>query len=68
MCDGPEFIATALREWLSNIGVKTLYITPASPCENGYCEIFNSMLRDELLAGEIFYDLREAKALIEGRN
>ena len=64
--NGPEFIAKALREWLGRIGVKTLYITPASPWENGYCESFNSKLRDELLAREIFYDLREAKALIEG--
>ncbi len=64
--NGPEFIAIALREWLGNIGVKTLYITPASPWENGYCESFNSKLRDELLAREIFYDLREAKVLIEG--
>lgn len=46
--------------------MQTLYITPASPWENGYCESFNSKLRDELLAREIFYDLREAKALIEG--
>ena len=64
--NGSEFIAIALREWLGNIGVKTLYITPASPWENGYCESFNSKLRDELLAREIFYDLREAKVLIEG--
>ena len=65
MCYGPEFIATALRDWLSRIGVKTLYIEPGSPWENGYCESFNSKLRDELLAREIFYDLREAKALID---
>ena len=64
--NGPEFIAIALREWLSQLGVKTLYIEPGSPWENGYCESFNSKLRDELLAREIFYDLREAKALIEG--
>jgi transposase InsO family protein len=63
--NGPEFIATALRDWLGRIGVKTLYITPASPWENGYCESFNSKLRDELLVREIFYDLREAKVLIE---
>jgi transposase InsO family protein len=63
--NGPEFIATALRDWLGRIGVKTLYITPASPWENGYCESFNSKLRDELLAREIFYDLHEAKVLIE---
>ena len=64
--NGPEFIATALREWLERLGTKTLYIEPGSPWENGYCESFNSKLRDELLAREIFYDLREAKVLIEG--
>ena len=65
-CDnGPEFIATALRDWLGRVGVKTLYIEPGSPWENGYCESFNSKLRDELLAREIFFDLREAKVLIE---
>ncbi|MEL6245033.1 MAG: IS3 family transposase [Pseudomonadota bacterium] len=63
--NGPEFIAIALREWLGRIGVRTLYIEPGSPWENGYCESFNSKLRDELLAREIFYDLREAQALIE---
>ena len=64
--NGPEFIATALREWLERLGTKTLYVEPGSPWENGYCESFNSKLRDELLAREIFYDLREAKVLIEG--
>jgi len=63
--NGPEFIAIALREWLGKLNVKTLYIEPGSPWENGYCESFNSKLRDELLAREIFYDLREAKVLIE---
>ena len=36
-----------------------------SPWENGYCESFNSKLRDELLNGEIFYSLREAQVLAE---
>ncbi|RIJ16592.1 IS3 family transposase [Henriciella mobilis] len=63
--NGPEFIATALREWLEKLNVRTLYIEPGSPWENGYCESFNSKLRDELLAREIFYDLREAQVLIE---
>jgi transposase InsO family protein len=39
---------------------------PGSPWENGYCESFNSKLRDELLNGEIFYTLKEAKIIIEG--
>ncbi len=63
--NGPEFIANALREWLGRLNVKTLYIEPGSPWENGYCESFYSKLHDELLARQIFYDLREAKALIE---
>ena len=29
--NGPEFIATALREWLERLGTKTLYIEPGSP-------------------------------------
>ena len=57
--------AQALREWLGRIGVKTLYIQPGSPWENGYNESFNGKLRDELLDREIFYTLQEAKVLIE---
>jgi transposase InsO family protein len=63
--NGPEFIATAVKDWLAQIGVQTLYITPGSPWENGYCESFNGSLRDELLNGEIFYSLAEAQILIE---
>ncbi len=47
--NGPEFTARAVREWLSRVGVKTLYIEPGSPWENGYNESFNGKLRDELL-------------------
>jgi putative transposase len=63
--NGPEFVAASVREWLGRIGVKTLYIEPGSPWENGYCESLNSKLRDELLNGEIFTTLREAQVLIE---
>jgi hypothetical protein len=65
MCYGSEFIATAVQKWLGQIGVKTLYIAPGSPWENGYNESFNGSLRDELLNGEIFYSLAEARVLIE---
>ena len=41
-----EMVATKLREWLDKLGTKTLYITPGSPWENGYCESFNGKLRD----------------------
>ena len=63
--NGPEFTAKAVRHWLQEVGVKTLFIEPGSPWENGYVESFNGKLRDELLDGEIFYTLREAKILIE---
>ena len=49
-----EFTAHAVRDWLGRIGVKTLYIEPGSPWENGYNESFNSKLRDEILNTEIF--------------
>jgi len=63
--NGSEFTAIAVREWLPRLGVKTLFIEPGSPWENGYNESFNGKLRDELLNGEIFYTLQEAKVLIE---
>jgi putative transposase len=62
---GPEFTAKAVRNWLERIGVKTLFIEPGSPWENGYIESFNGKLRDELLNGEIFYTLKEAQVIIE---
>ena len=63
--NGPETIAKAVQQWLAKISAKTLYITPASPWENGHCESFNGSMRDELLNGDIFYTLAEAKILIE---
>ena len=63
--NGPEFTAKAVRGWLTNVGVKTLFIEPGSPWENGYIESFNGKLRDELLNVEIFDTLLEAKVLIE---
>ncbi len=63
--NGSEFVAKAVREWITTVGARTAYIEPGSPWENGYCESFNSKLRDELLKGEIFYSLEEAKVIIE---
>lgn len=63
--NGPEFTAKQIRKWLNRIGVKTLFIEPGSPWENGYIESFNGKMRDELLNREIFFTLTEAKVLIE---
>ena len=63
--NGSEFTAQAVRDWLQAVGVRTLYIEPGSPWENGYIESFNGKLRDELLNMEIFDTLGEAKVLVE---
>ena len=61
--NGPEFIAKAVKAWLAQSGIKTLYIEPGSPWENAYIESFNSRLRDEFLNLEIFANRMEAKVL-----
>src|SRR5665213_2986349 len=62
--NGAEMTAKVVRNWLTQVGAKTLFIEPGSPWENGYCESFNGKLRDELLNGEIFYSLKEAQVVI----
>jgi len=61
--NGSEFIANALRQWLASASVRTLYIDPGAPWQNGYAESFHSRLRDELLNAELFTSVAEAKHL-----
>jgi putative transposase len=63
--NGPEFIARAVRAWMKEAGVATLYIAPGAPWENGYAESFNSKVRDELLNAEEFASLLEARVLAQ---
>jgi putative transposase len=63
--NGPEFIADAIKKWLEDKGVETLYIEPGSPWENGYVESFNGKFRDEVLNREVFYSVKEAKVIVE---
>ena len=63
--NGPQFTAKVVREWLKRVGVKTLFIEPGSPWENGNVESLNGKLADELLEREVFYTLQEARVLIE---
>ena len=63
--NGPEFIAKAVRDWLSAAGVQTLYVEPGSPWENGYNESFNSKLRDEFLNVEEFDNRQHAQCLAD---
>jgi transposase InsO family protein len=63
--NGAEFTARAVRSWCESLDIQTLFIEPGCPWENGYVESFIGKLRDELLNGEIFYTLNEARVLIE---
>ena len=63
--NGSEFTVAEVRKWLQRVGVKTMFIEPGSPWENGYIESFNGKLRDELLNGEIFDTVLEARVLTD---
>jgi putative transposase len=63
--NGPEFIAAKVRNWLRDNHIKTIYIEPGSPWQNGYIESFHSRFRDECLDREILLNLREARVVIE---
>lgn len=63
--NGSEFTAKSIRAWLPKLGIKTLYIEPGSPWENGYNESFNGRLRDECLNAESFHTLKEAQVILE---
>jgi len=63
--NGSEFTSREIRNWLTRLGVRTLFIEPGSPWENGYIESFNGKMRDELLNREIFTTLTEARVLIK---
>ena len=63
--NGPEFIAAQVQQWLSEHHIKTIYIDPGSPWQNGYIESFHSRFRDECLNREWLLNLREARVVIE---
>jgi len=63
--NGPEFIAQEIPRWPDRASGGTLYIQKASPWEDGYVESFNGRLRDELLNGELFLSLPEARYVLD---
>lgn len=63
--NGPEFAANAIRTWLAGAGTTTIYIEPGSPWENPFIESFHARLRDELLRGEDFHSVREARVVLQ---
>jgi transposase InsO family protein len=63
--NGPEFTAIKVRQWVGQVAVKTLFVEPSTPWENGYIESFNGKRRDELLNREIFLNFEEARWVID---
>lgn len=64
--NGPEFIAKEVQKWLKTHQIKTLYIEPGSPWQNGFAESFHGRFRDECLNQEQLWTLTEARVVIEG--
>ena len=62
--NGPEFIADIVQRWLRENGVKTLYIEPGSPWQNGFVESFHGRFRDGCLNREQLHTLTEARVVI----
>ena len=63
--NGPEFIAREVQRWLAANQIKTIYIEPGSPWQNGFVESFHGRLRDECLNREQLCTLTEARVVIE---
>ncbi|MDB2447108.1 integrase core domain-containing protein [bacterium] len=62
--NGSEFVAKRPTKWFNALNILPLFIDSGSPRQNGYCEPFNGKMRYEPLYGELFYTLKEAKAII----
>ena len=58
--------AKIVQRWLRENGIKTIYIEPGCPWQNGYVESFNGKLRDELLNRELFATLWGVQVLVAG--
>ena len=63
--NGPEFIAKEVQHWLAGQRIKTIYIEPGSPWQNGFVESFHGRFRDECLNREQLWTLSEARVVIE---
>ncbi len=63
--NGPEFIARVIQRWLKESRIKTIYIEPGCPCQNGYAESFNGRFRRECLNRELIYTFSEGRVVFE---
>ena len=62
--NGSEFIAKIVQRWLAAQRIKTIYIEPGSPWQNGFVESFHGRFRDECLNRELLWTLTEARVVV----
>ena len=63
--NGSEFIANIVQDYFEKHGIKTIYIDPGSPWQNGFVESFHSRFRDECLNREYLWTLTETQVVVE---
>jgi transposase InsO family protein len=62
--NGREFAADSLVNWLTDQKITAAFVAKASPQQNCYVERFNGTMRDQLLNGEEFHSVTEARVVI----
>jgi putative transposase len=62
--NGSEFIAKIVQRWLAENHIKTIYIGPGSPWQNGFVESFHGRFRDECLNREQLWTLTETRVVV----
>lgn len=62
--NGREFTADSLVTWLVDQDVTPAFVEKASPQQNCFVERFNGTMRNELLNGELFHTVTEARVVI----
>jgi len=62
--NGSEFIAKVVQRWLKANQIKTLYLEPGRPWQNGFVESFHGRFRDECLNREQLWTLTESRVVV----
>ncbi|BBH18129.1 transposase [Nocardioides baekrokdamisoli] len=62
--NGREFVADSLREWLTEQGVRAVFVAKASPQQNGYIERFNGSMSREVFGHEIYHSVLEVRHVV----